>query len=168
MKQTSPRLPRFLLNYVLAALSKVYLWVRAFLAPSRLRLSRAREEGASPWNTDLSPRSTPFSLLLDTHCRLHRDATFAVLPPPSELPGDDPARPLPRVTWKNLKDAVDTAAHHIIPLSPVGSPTLNGKVIAIVAATDTLLYLSITLAIVRSGNIVSAKTCRIPPFLINL
>lgn len=114
-------------------------------------------------NVPLNPRSTPFCTQLDTHVKKSPDATFAVLVPPQSTqtspsaPRVDQDDALHRVSWRELAYAVNIASHRVNPLTLAHRPSPQGKVIGILAVTDTLVYIAIMLAIVRSGNIVGLR-----------
>lgn len=59
-----------------------------------------------------------------------------------------------KVSWANVHDAIIRAAHILNPLTPTGQLARSGRVIALLAVTDNLIYQTLNLAIIRSGNIV--------------
>lgn len=94
-----------------------------------------------------------FPVLIDAHTQQHPDRPYAILASPNQTEAPTESKAI-EVSWRELHDAVHRAAYSINPLPPSGVPT-GGKVIAIIAITDTFLYQTIVLAIARSGNIVS-------------
>lgn len=101
------------------------------------------------------PSTTPFSLLIERHAEQHPESEYAQLAPfpPTNEPAPLDAR---KVSWTNLHNAIIRAAHILNPLSPTGEPIRSRRVIALLAVTDNLVYQTLNLAIIRSGNIVSA------------
>ena len=98
--------------------------------------------------------STAYPLLVDAHAQAHPNNTFAVLAPqPSKSEYNSNVHR--KVSYKQLYDAVIRAAHLINPLDISGQPSLAGKVIALVAVEDAVVYQTLSLAITRSGATVS-------------
>jgi hypothetical protein len=96
-------------------------------------------------------RSVPFSKVVDFHGQHNPSRCYAVLPHP------DGAKSPIRVSWRELSKAVNRGAFLLNPISDGSAPFIGtGNVVGIFAMIDTFLYQSIVLAIIRSGNIVSA------------
>ncbi|KAF8320368.1 acetyl-CoA synthetase-like protein [Clavulina sp. PMI_390] len=76
--------------------------------------------------------------------------TYSLLVPFSDLENGTPRS----IEWIHLKRAVTYAAHVLNPLDENAVPSNSGRVIAILAAIDSLVYQTLTLAIMQSGNIV--------------
>ncbi|KAF8311712.1 acetyl-CoA synthetase-like protein [Clavulina sp. PMI_390] len=57
------------------------------------------------------------------------------------------------VEWVQLKEAVACAAHILNPLDEHGIPSNSGRVIAVLAAINFLIYQTLNLAIMQSGNV---------------
>lgn len=93
--------------------------------------------------------NVPFPLLVDFHNSRNAEETYAVLVPPSSAGG------LVQVTFQDLYKGVIRAAQSLNPLTLDGTPTRTGKVIAVLALADNLIYQTVVMGIVRSGNIVS-------------
>lgn len=93
----------------------------------------------------------PFPVLIDFHNQHNRDYPYAILSP--HAPSD--ALKLTAVTWGDFFRAVTRGAYLVNPLTPGGMPSRAGRVIAVLAVADSLVYQALVLAIVRSGNIVS-------------
>ncbi|KAF8320374.1 acetyl-CoA synthetase-like protein, partial [Clavulina sp. PMI_390] len=87
--------------------------------------------------------------LLEERVKANPHGTYAILVPFGNIETGT-AR---SVDWTQLKRAVTRAAHILSPLDEEGMPSKTGRVIAILAATDCLLYQALNLAIVQSGNI---------------
>lgn len=102
-----------------------------------------------------APHSVPIPLLVEYHAKHHPDAEYAVLAPSPTQGETQPSGKGRKVTWTHLNDAVLRGAHLLNPLTSAGTPTRLGSVIALLAVTDNLLYQTLNLSIVRSGNIVS-------------
>lgn len=100
-------------------------------------------------------RQVPISLLVESHARDHPDSEYAILAS-FPTPGDNQALVKTRkVSWGDLHGAMMRAAHILNPLDAMGAPTRTGSVMALLAVADNLIYQTLSLAIVRSGNIVS-------------
>lgn len=66
--------------------------------------------------------------------------------------------PIPTVTWLDLGRAMHRGAHLLNPLKGGSSNSIgSGKILAILAIADTLVYTATFMAIIRSGNIVSVN-----------
>lgn len=103
----------------------------------------------------MSPQNTPIdgtlslSQFIDTFLRKNWAEIYATLAPASSQ-GD-----LVDVSWPEFVRGIHRGAHLVNPLFD-GVPQVGaGNVIAIEAVTDTLLYVALILAVIRSGNIVS-------------
>lgn len=101
--------------------------------------------------------SIPFSLLVDFHARQHPDAEYAKLVPFTALDGNLTSLETRKVSWADFHGAIMRAAHIISPLTPNVVPARTRRVIALLVATDNLIYQTLSLAIIRSGNIVRTR-----------
>lgn len=102
-----------------------------------------------PINSTLSLQQT-----IDSFLAKDPNNIYATLAPPSGNGN------LIDLSWREFIRAVHRGAHAINPLVN-GKPRIRaGNVIAIYAVTDTLLYATLILAIIRSGNIVSLDFLR--------
>lgn len=93
--------------------------------------------------------SLNFSQFIDTFLQKDPSELYATLAPPS---GEGA---LIDISWPNFARAIHRGAHVVSPLMD-GKPQIGaGNVVGIYAVTDTLLYATLILAVIRSGNIVS-------------
>lgn len=113
----------------------------------------------------VSPSSTtPFSLLVDSHVKEHPETDFAQLAPFATTSEHSTVLEARKVSWANLYGAVIRAAHILNPLTPTGEPIRPRRVIALLAVTDNLIYQTLNLAIIRSGNIVRHQISLFLPY----
>lgn len=101
-----------------------------------------------------SADGVPFTLLPDFQNKHNANQTYAVLAPTSANAS------LAKVTFHDFYEAINRAAHLVNPLAPNGVPGLSGKVIAVLAVTDNLVYQTLVMGIIRSGNIVCSREIR--------
>lgn len=92
--------------------------------------------------------SLTFPQLIDTFLQKEPTEIYAILVPPS---GDGP---LLNISWAEFARAIHRGAHMLNPIIN-GIPRIPaGNVVGIYAVTDTLLYVTLILSVIRSGNIV--------------
>lgn len=101
--------------------------------------------------TTPTPTAVHFPLILDSKAAEDPEGLYAILTPAS-LEATS-LKTNTNVTWREFNQAVHRGAHLLNPLNPNGARA-SGRVIAILAVTDTLVYQTIVLAISRSGNVV--------------
>lgn len=92
--------------------------------------------------------SLTFPQFIDTFLQKGPEELYTTLAPPSGN-GD-----LIDISWREFARAIHLGAHVVSPLVD-GKPRIGaGNVVGIYAVTDTLLYVTLILAVIRSGNIV--------------
>ncbi|KAF8312105.1 acetyl-CoA synthetase-like protein [Clavulina sp. PMI_390] len=96
-------------------------------------------------------RAVPYTRLVEHHAATHPDEKYALLAPTDNSYSEPPSERA--ISWSQLNDATIRVAHLLNPLDSTGTPERPRRVIAILAVTDTVIYQTLHLAIVRSGNI---------------
>lgn len=92
--------------------------------------------------------SLDLTQIIDFFLDTSPEHVYATLAPPSGT-GD-----LIDVTWPELARAIHRGAHIVNPILDGRSKIGTGNVVCIYAVADNLLYATLILAIIRSGNIV--------------
>lgn len=62
------------------------------------------------------------------------------------------------ISWPEFARAIHRGAHYINPLTGSVPQKGTGNVIGIYAVTDVLVYVTLIMAVIRSGNIVRSST----------
>src|ERR1700712_5214592 len=101
------------------------------------------ETGAAPDSPYI-----PFPYLLDNRSKNNPDGTFAVLvsPPNTPINQSNPLDSLTRISWRDLAYAVQLASHKLNPLTSEGIPSIQGKVVGVIAVVENLAYSAVTMA----------------------